>query len=152
MMPLQVGRVKLAGSSSVVTYQTTQHHIPEGSNLDINTSDNLPVTENWHCVLKMEKILLHRNATHQKKKQNWPWKMTWVLLCLLSLHPYTSHSTNSQSFNDHELCITKSSFQIFMMTMLLLADLQQFQGKINLSTFNVNSQTFQWPKVANANA
>lgn len=45
MMPRQVGRVELAGSSSVVTYQTIHHHIPEDSNLDINTSDDLPVTE-----------------------------------------------------------------------------------------------------------
>ena len=70
-MPLQVGRVELAGSSSVVTYQTTQHHIPEGSKLDINTSDDLPVTEHRHDVLKMEKILLYNSMLHhQKNKQN----------------------------------------------------------------------------------
>jgi len=45
MMRLQVGRVELAGFSSFVTYQITQHHILEDSKLDINTSHDLPVTE-----------------------------------------------------------------------------------------------------------
>jgi len=130
MMTVQVGRVELAGFSSFVTYRTTQYHIPEDSKLLINTSDDLPVTEHWHAVLKIEKILSynsmpHLNANHQKNKQNWHWKMTRYSACFHYTHTPVTVQTPDY-FNDHELCITKLSFQIFMMTVLLLDGLQQF--------------------------